>query len=154
MKWSTACPDWQERILSGRSITPVGALFPDEAEESLKVFRALRLVDLPGSPTMGEACRPWLIEFVTAIFGAYNPETGRRLIREFFQLVSKKNSKSTTAAAIMMTALIRNWRMSNELVILAPTIEIAGNSFKPAADMVKADEALDAILHGQHHTRT
>jgi len=154
VNWTTACPDWEDRILSGRSLIPFAPLFPDEAEASLEVFRDLRLVDVSGSPRIGDACRPWLIDFAASIFGAYDAETGRRLIREFFLLVSKKNSKSTTAAAIMMTALLRNWRRSNEYLILAPTIEIANNSFKPASDMVAEDEALSALLHVQAHTRT
>lgn len=154
MNWTTACPDWEDRILSGRSLIPFAPLFPAEAEASLEVFRDLRLVDVSGSPRIGDACRPWLIDFAASIFGAYDADTGRRLIREFFLLVSKKNSKSTTAAAIMMTALLRNWRRSNEYLILAPTIEIANNSFKPASDMVAEDEALSALLHVQAHTRT
>jgi len=31
----------------------------------------------------------------------------------------------------MMTALILNWRESAEFFIIAPTVEVAGNSFKP-----------------------
>jgi phage terminase large subunit-like protein len=118
------------------------------------VFRQLRLADVAGTPTMGEACRPWTIDFVSSIFGAYDAESGRRLISEFFLLISKKNSKSTTAAGIMLTALIRNWRESAEFLILAPTIEIANNSFFPARDMVRKDEDLSALLHVQDHYRT
>lgn len=151
--WTTACPDWEERIVAGDSLIPLAPLFPDQAEAGLRVFKELRVVDLPGSPTYGEVCRPWVFDFVAAIFGAYDHETGRRLIREFFWLVSKKNTKSTIGAGVMLTATIINWRMLNEFLFLAPTIEIANNAFFPARDAIRADEELSDLLHIQEHSR-
>ena len=153
MKWSTACPDWEKRVIAGDSMVPFPPLFPTEAQEALDIFNQLILVDTHGKPTLGEASRPWVTDFVSAIFGAYDKDSGRRLIREFFLLVSKKNGKSTVASAIMLTLLVLNWRQSAELIILAPTVEIANNSFFPARDMVGADGELGDLMHVQEHYR-
>ncbi|WP_332730376.1 terminase large subunit [Pseudomonas sp. ESBL2] len=152
MLWTTACPDWWRRLAAGESIIPE-PLFPEEAAESIEVFKGLRIVDAPGSPTIESACAPWVLAFAGAVFGSYNTETGERLIREFMLCIPKKNSKSTIAAAIMLTALVRNWRMSAEFIILAPTKEIADNAFVPAKDMVNNDDELKDLLHVQPHLR-
>jgi phage terminase large subunit-like protein len=152
MQWTTACPDWWRCLAAGESIIP-DPLFPDEAEAGLEVFKGLKIVDAPGSPTIEAACAPWVLAFAGAIFGSYNSETGERLIREVMLCIPKKNSKSTIAAGIMLTALIRNWRLSAEFIILAPTKEIADNSFIPAKDMVNNDDELKALLHVQPHLR-
>ncbi|WP_316172426.1 terminase large subunit [Bradyrhizobium sp. SZCCHNRI2049] len=145
-QWTTACPDWEDRIINGRSLLPCGPLFPDEAEAALKIYRDLVLVDVAGRPTMEQACLPWAFDLPKALFGSYDHVSGKRLIRYYFEFVAKKNAKSTRAAGIMITALIRNWRESGEFYILAPTKEIADNSFIPARDMVNADPGLKAIL--------
>jgi phage terminase large subunit-like protein len=154
MNWSTACPDWRQRILAGSSLVPCPPLFPEMAQAALEIFKSLKAVDVPGSPTLGQICRPWVFEFVAAIFGAYDIQTGQRLINEFLLLISKKNGKSTIAAGIMVTALILNWRKSAELIILAPTLEVAKNSAEPAMDMVEQDPAILAILKPIRHVRT
>lgn len=152
-EWSTACPDWADRIRSGRSIIPA-PLFPEEAERGLAVLRELKLVDVPGSPKIGDCCAPWVFELAASVFGAYDPESGRRLITEWFVCVPKKNSKSSIAAAIMMTALILNWRQSAEFSVLAPTVEVANNAFAPARDMVQKDDELEVLMHVQTHIKT
>jgi len=151
---ATACSDWKSRNNASESLVPCPPLFPSEADRALNIFCSLRIYNLPGQPTMGEACRPWVFDIVRAVFGAYDPVEGRRMIVEFFLSVAKKNTKSFLASGIMLTATILNWRNGAEYNILASTIEVAGNSYTPARWMVKLDPELDALFHVQDHLRT
>lgn len=152
-EWTTACLDWEKRLVEKASIIPP-PIFPDQAEYALGIFKELRVSDLPGKPTFGECSEPWVFDYVKAIFGGYEAETGKQLIREYGLLISKKNTKSTIAAGIMLTAVILCWREDEEHLILAPTKEVADNSFKPAAGMIRADDELSDMFQVQDHIRT
>lgn len=153
MEWTTACPDWERRIVAGEPLIISEPLFPEEADAAWDICGGFQIADIGGA-TVAEASRPWIKQLVRTVFGAYNPEDGRRHINEIFILVSKKNAKSTVAAAIMLGALMLNGRRSAELLILSPTKEIADNSYKPIRDMILADEELSALLKVQDWGRT
>lgn len=161
-EWSTKCLDWERRIIAGESLITFPPLFPKAAEAGLSVFKGLHLKDVPGCPTYGEVGRQWQFDIVSHVFGSYDSgyeensteETkGKRLIREFFIMVAKKNDKSGMAAAIMMTALILNDREAAEFFIVAPTVEVAGNSFLPACGIISSDEDLSCLMHPQNHIK-
>lgn len=154
MEWTTSLPDWEERIVARRSMVPVEPLFPEMAADAMDVFGALRMVDADGSPLMSEACLPWVNELVAALFGSYDPERRRRLITNYFLMVSKKNGKSMIAAGVMLTALILNTRAAGEFIILAPTKEAADNAYKPIREMILADDDLSARFQEQQHYKT
>ena len=152
--WNTACPDWESRLLSGRSLVPDLPLFRAEADKALRIFKRLRIPDMPGKPTMGDVAGPWLFPIVEAIFGSFDVETNKRMIQEFFWLIPKKNTKTSSAAAIAVEAMILNRRPEGEFVLVAPTIEVANISFKQAAGTIRADDALNALFQITSHQRT
>lgn len=144
--YQTALPDWEERIINRKSIIPCKPHNDAVAKIALDIFCSLKLVDVVGEPTIGEVAEPWILEFVAVIFGSYDPETKKRYLRYFYLLISKKNSKSSYAAAIMLTALVLNSRKQGKLYIVAPTKTVADNSFIPICGMIDADERLKSIL--------
>jgi phage terminase large subunit-like protein len=152
--WSTACPDWERRLLAGETLVPDLPLFREEADRALRVFKRLRIPDMIRTPAMGDVAGPWLFPIVEAIFGSYDVETNRRMIQEFFWLIAKKNTKTSSGAAIMVEALILNRRPEAEFVLVAPTKEIADISFKQAAGTIRADSELSKVFQIQTHIRT
>lgn len=152
--WETACLDWEERLLAGRSLVPDLPLFADERDKALRIFDRLRLPDVIGMPTMAEAAGDWFRDIVAALFGSYDVETNRRMVQELFLLVPKKNGKSSYAAAIMVVAMIVNRRPSAEFLLIAPTMEIAGIAYKQAKGIINADPELQKLFHLQDHLKT
>lgn len=151
--WSTGCPDWAERLLAGRSLVPDLPLFRAGADRALRIFKRLRLPDVIGTPTMAEACGEWFFPIVEAMFGSYDPVTNRRMIQEFFELIPKKNSKSSNGGAVMVVALIVNRRPEAEALLVSPTKEIADIAFKQASGTIRLDPELEKLFHIQRHIR-
>jgi phage terminase large subunit-like protein len=153
MGWDLSCLDWEDRILTGRSLVPDLPLFQTEADRALRVFKRLKMPDVIGTPTMEEACGPWFYPIVAALFGAYDPVNNIRMIQEVFQLIPKGNSKSSNGGALMLTAIIVNKRPEAEYLLVAPTLEIAGIAFKQAKGTIKIDPDLDKLFQIQDHVR-
>jgi phage terminase large subunit-like protein len=152
--WSTACPDWEARLLAGQPLVPELPLFRDQADKALRVFKRLKLPDVVGMPRLKTACGPWFFPIVETLFGSFDAVANRRMIQEYFLLVPKKNAKSSLGGALIVTALIMNQRPEAEFLLIAPTKEIADISFRQASGMVRNDPMLKDLFHLQRHIRT
>lgn len=153
--WDTSCLDWEDRILAGRSLVPELPLYKAEADKALRCFKRLRLPDVIGTPTLGEACgkESWIYPIVAALFGSYDRQTDRRMIQECFLLIPKGNAKSTFGGAVMLTAMIVNRRPEASFMFVAPTIEIASIAYKQAKGTIRLDKSLNDLFHVQDHLR-
>lgn len=155
LDWSTACPDWQDRIRQGLSILPELPLHDAQADRALEIFKMLRAPDLDGFPTYGEVCDKWVFDFVRCIFGSYDPDLKRRYLNEFFVMIPKKNGKTAIAAAIIVVACILNESPEAQFILVAPSIELARNAFDHAAGIIKRTaEIKDLFAPPQESTRT
>lgn len=153
LTWSTKCLDWEDRILSGRSLVPDLPLFESEAARALRMFQRLKIPDMIGTPTLAEACGEWFFPIVSALFGSYDPARNVRMIQEYFLLIPKKNGKSSAGGAVMVVALLMNRRPEAEFLLIAPTKEIADIAFKQASKTILIDPVLAAKFQIQRHVR-
>ncbi len=152
-EWDTSCRDWRERITAGQSLCPALPLHEKQAALAVAVFDRLRLPDVPGNPTLAEAGGDWFRELVRALFGSYDEATKQRHIRELFLMVPKKSSKTTYAAALLLTAVLVSPRPRAEYLFIGPTVEISDLAFKQAAGMIEIDPVLSAKFLVQHHIK-
>lgn len=153
-----ACRDWWEKLKRGE--TPIADVVLDQeaADVACGWFDRIRVPDVEGQPELREAGGQWMRDIVRALFGCVaTDEAGRkvRLANETFILVPKKNAKTTSSAAIALTAMMMNPRRRADMLIVAPTQKIAEVAFVQAAGMVEADpEYLAKRLHVRAHIKT
>lgn len=117
----------------------------NRAAKARRVFGRLRLPDVTDKPRFAEVGAEWFNEIVGAVFGTWNGTM--RGVNEFFLLVPKKNSKTTNAAGIMLTATILNERPRAEFLLVAPTQNVANLAFAQALGMIEADKELMKLFH-------
>lgn len=153
MNWDTSCKDWEARIQAGASLCPDLPLDKKKADLAVAVFKRLRLPDVTGNPTLAEAGGEWFTEIVRALFGSYDEQLQQRHVRELFLMVPKKSSKTTYAAALLLTAVLVSPRPRAEYLFIGPTVEISDLAFKQAAGMIDIDPVLSAKCLIQHHIK-
>lgn len=152
--WDLSCPDWADRLRRGKSLVPPNLpLNLVAGERAVAVFNKLRLADVPGTPTMAEAGGDWFRDIVRALWGALDPITRARAIRELFLLVPKKNSKTTNGALLMLTALLLNERPNASLIMTAPVHDVAQLAFDAARGAIELDDVLSKKLHVREHLK-
>src|SRR5689334_8860045 len=153
-QWTTARPDREARIKSGRSLLPDLPLDRKEANAALEMFLALRLPDVVGQPELQTVAGEWQKDLVRAVFGSYDPVKNERHIREFFCMIPKKSGKTTGAAAMMICAVLLNRRPRAEFLLIAPTLEVADLAFRQVVGMIESDPVLTGKFHIRDHVKT
>jgi len=141
-----ACPDWWERLQAGRAPMADVPLNQDRAAKALAFFNRLRLPDVPGTPALSEACGDWFRDILCAFLASEDPDTQQRLVWELLCMVPKKNSKTTYVAALGLTALFMEEAPNRQMLIVAPSQNIAERCFGQAQGMIRLDPQLDAIF--------
>jgi len=152
--WRLACPDWAARLKAGRTLVPDLPIDRKAGDRAVAILNKLRLADVPGTPTFGDAGGDWFRDVVRALFGSLDPETRQRMIRELLLLVPKKNSKTTNGALMMLTALLLNERPHASLIMTAPVQDVAQLAFDAAAGAIRLDPVLEKRLHIREHLKT
>lgn len=152
--WDLSCPDWKDRLAAGTSLVPSLPLDLVQANRAVAAFDKLRLPDVIGQPLLRDSAGDWFRDIVRAVFGSVDRDSNLRYITDVFALVPKKNSKTTNGAALMLVALILNWRPQALFGLFGPTQEISDRAFKAATGMIAADKDLARILKPQFHLKT
>lgn len=148
-----ACPDWWERIQSGQTPMADVPLNPERAAKALAFFNRLRLPDVPGTPTLAEACGDWFRDILCAFLASEDPATNERLVWELLCMVPKKNSKTTYVAALGLTALYMEEAPNRQMLIVAPSQNISERCFEQAQGMIRLDSRLSKIFQVQDHLK-
>lgn len=152
--WDLSCPDWEDRIRTGRSLLPELPLVSSEADMALAMFDELELPDVPGTPAMRDACGTWFRDLVRVAFGSWDPVARQRYIRDIFAMLPKGQSKTTYSAGLLLIGMLMNQRPRAEALFVAPTQAISDNAYDKAAGMIDRSPVLKSRFLPRDHLKT
>lgn len=141
-EWDLSCIDWQDRVREGRSLMPTLTLFADEADMAQAFYDEIQLPDVIGKPKMRTASGEWFREIVRASFGSWDPVNKVRHIRDILAMVVKGSSKTTNSAALLLVAMLMNYRPRGKALFVGPTQAISTRAYEQAVGMIEESPAL------------
>jgi phage terminase large subunit-like protein len=148
-----ACPDWWDKLQAGQTPMPDVRLNKAKAAKALAFFNRLRLPDVPGNPSMAEACGDWFRDILCAFLASEDPETSLQTVWELLCMVPKKNSKTTYVAGLGLTALYMLEVPNRQMLLVGPSQNISERCFDQAQGMIRLDPKLDKIFGIQDHLK-
>ncbi|MBD2842698.1 terminase large subunit [Erythrobacter rubeus] len=152
LDWDFSCPDWWERMQAGKNLIPDLPLDEKLKNRAVAIFNKLKLPDVSGNPPMREAAGDWARDIVAALLGSVTAD-GYRHVRKLLCMVPKKNSKTTNAGAIAVTALLMDVAPNQTYYLFGPTQAIAQRGFDQASGMILADPVLKARFAIRAHIK-
>lgn len=135
--WDLSCIDWQDRIRQRRSLMPDLPLFAEEADMAQGFYDEMQLPDVSGKPKMRTASGEWFREIVRASFGSWDPVNKIRYIRDILAMVPKGSSKTTNSAALLLVAMLMNYRPRGKALFIGPTQAISQRAYDQAVGMIE-----------------
>lgn len=152
--WDLSCPDWEERIRTGRSLIPDLPLIRSEADMGLAFFDELKLPDVPGKPRLGEAAGQWFRDIVATSFGSWDPVSQQNFIRDVFVLAPKGSSKTSYGAGLALAVMLMNRRPRAEALFIGPTQAISDRAYEQAVGMIEESPDLKRRFRPRDHLKT
>ena len=152
--WDLSCPDWETRLLQGRSLIPDLPLIEAEADMALQMFDELQLPDQPDTPYLRDATGQWFRDIVRVAFGSWNPQLRLRFIRDILAMLPKGSSKTTYSAGFCLTCLLMNRRPRAEALFVAPSHAIAETAYDKAVGMIDLNPSLKKRFRPRDHIKT
>ncbi|UQD85625.1 terminase large subunit [Bradyrhizobium elkanii USDA 76] len=149
--WDLSCVDWQDRIREGRSLMPDVPLFAAEADMAQAFYDEIQLPDVPGKPKMRTASGEWFRELVRAAFGSWDPASQTRYIRDILLMVVKGSSKTTNSAALLLVAMLMNYRPRGKALFIGPTQAISLRAYEQAVGMIEESPDLKRRFRTHDH---
>jgi phage terminase large subunit-like protein len=118
---------------------------PDPTGRGAKAWNILKRLPITegehAGKRIGENAPPWMMRLTKIIFG-HTDELGRRLLREVFVSIGKKNGKSAFASAVATTSLLLEAEQREQVKLLAENRQQARICYDGMVAMVRADEEL------------